>query len=250
VASRLSTATVMGTAATIRTAPVLRFFLPARLRSRDAVDVAVDGSSTVGHAVEALGVPLTEVGSLIVEGVPVSPRRRLRARDVVDVRPVDRPHRLDDERFLLDVHLGALARRMRLLGLDTAYSPAADDPELVERVARQGRVLLTKDRGLLRRHALPAGAYVRGDRPDGQLADVLDRFAPRLAPWTRCPTCNGLLVAAPLEEVRNRLEPGTRRSYTAFSRCPGCGHVYWRGAHARRLEEIVAAARREERTGL
>jgi uncharacterized protein with PIN domain len=237
-------------AATIRIAPDLRFLLPGRLRSRDAVDAAVDGTSTVGHAVEALGVPLTEVGYLIVAGVPVLPRRRLRAGDVVDVRPVDRPQRLDDERFLLDVHLGALARRMRLLGLDTAYSPAADDPELMERAAGEGRVLLTKDRGLLRRHALPAGAYVRGDRPDGQLADVLDRFAPRLAPWTRCPVCNGLLVAATLEEVRNRLEPGTRRSYTAFSRCPGCGRVYWRGAHARRLEEIVAAAHPDRQTGL
>ena len=243
MASRLSTAT-------IRTAPELRFLLPARLRSRDAVDVAVDGTSTVGHAVEALGVPLTEVGELIVEGAPVPPRRTLGAGDAVDVRPVRRPQRLQNERFLLDVHLGALARRMRLLGLDTAYSSTANDPELVELAALQGRVLLTKDRGLLRRHALPAGAYVRGDLPDAQLADVLDRFAPRLAPWTRCPACNGVLVPATLDEVRDRIEPGTRRSYTAFSRCPACGHVYWRGAHARRLEEIVAAAGPEWRTRL
>jgi uncharacterized protein with PIN domain len=236
--------------ATIRAAPELRFLLPSRLRHRYAVEVTVDGTSTVGHAVEALGVPLTEVGDLIVQDVPVPPRRTLRAGDAVDVRPVRRPQRLDDERFLLDVHLGALARRMRLLGLDTAYSSTADDRELVERAALQGGVLLTKDRGLLRRHALPAGAYVRGDLPDAQLADVLDRFAPRLDPWTRCPACNGVLVPATLDEVRDRIEPGTRRSYTAFSRCPACGHVYWRGAHARQLEEIVAAARPVGWTGL
>jgi uncharacterized protein with PIN domain len=231
--------------AAIRVASELRFLLPARLRSRDTVDVAVDGTSTLGHVVESLGVPLTEVSDLLVDGVPVSARTILRAGDAVDVAPVRRPQRLEDERFLLDVHLGALARRMRLLGLDTAYSPAADDPELVRQATLQARVLLTKDRGLLRRHALPAGAYVRGDRRDAQLADVLDRFAPHLEPWTRCPACNGVLVPATLEEVRDRIEPGTRRSYTAFSRCPACGRVYWRGAHARRLEDIVASARPE-----
>lgn len=232
-------------AAAIRLAAELRFLLPARLRSRDALDVAVDGTSTVGHVVEALGVPLTEVSDLLVDGVPVPARTILRAGDVVDVGLVRRPQRLEHEWFLLDVHLGALARRMRLLGLNTVYSSAADDPELVERATVQARVLLTKDRGLLRRHALPMGAYVRGDRPDEQLADVLDRFAPRLAPWTRCPACNGVLVPATVEEVHDRIEPGTRRSYTAFSRCPACGRVYWRGAHARRLEEIVASARPE-----
>jgi uncharacterized protein len=229
-------------AGTIRVASELRFLLPARLRTGDAVDVRVDGTSTVGHAVESLGVPLTEVGELLVGGVPVGARRTLRAGDAVDVRPVRRPQRVAEERFLLDVHLGALARRMRLLGLDTAYERSADDPGLVERAATERRVLLTKDRGLLRRHALPAGAYVRGDRPGEQLRDVLDRFAPRLAPWTRCPACNGVLVPATLQEVHDRIEPGTRRSYTRFTCCPACGHVYWRGAHAARLEAIVASA--------
>jgi uncharacterized protein with PIN domain len=113
------------------------------------------------------------------------------------------------------VHLGALARRLRLLGVDTAYRNDADDDELVVRAIAEQRTLLTQDRGLLRRRALPSGAYVRGARPDDQVADVLDRFAPPLAPWSRCPACNGVLVAAAGDEVVHLLEPGTRRSYTA-----------------------------------
>ena len=54
-------------------------------------------------------------------------------------------------------------------------------------------MLLTRDRGLLRRRALWLGAYVRGARPDDQFRDVLDRFRPPLAPWTRCPACDGPL---------------------------------------------------------
>jgi uncharacterized protein with PIN domain len=105
-------------------------------------------------------------------------------------------------------------------------------------------VLLTRDRGLLRRHALPAGAYVRGNRADEQLADVVDRFAPALRPWTRCPACNGMLIPATMDEVEDRLEPGTRRTYTDFSRCPDCGRAYWRGAHAARLTAVVERAMR------
>jgi uncharacterized protein len=43
--------------------------------------------------------------------------------------------------------------------------------------------------------------------------------------------------------VEDSLQPGTRRTYQEFARCPDCGRVYWRGAHNPRLQRIVAAAR-------
>jgi uncharacterized protein with PIN domain len=147
-------------------------------------------------------------------------------------------------RFVLDVHLGALARRMRLLGLDTGYANDLDDDELLARADAGRAVLLTQDRGLLGRRALWRGAYVRGARPDAQLADVLDRFAPPLAPWTRCTACNAPLAPVAKADVAHLLRPGTRRTYDTFTRCPACGRVYWRGAHSRRLEAIVAVATR------
>ena len=133
---------------------------------------------------------------------------------------------------------------MRLVGLDTDYSSDLDDDVLIERANSGRRMLLTKDRGLLRRRKLWLGAYVRGARADEQLADVLDRFAPPLAPWTRCSACNGPLSPVPKADVEQLLLPGTRRTYQEFARCADCGRVYWRGAHSRRLEAIVAAATR------
>jgi uncharacterized protein with PIN domain len=135
-------------------------------------------------------------------------------------------------RFVLDVHLGTLARWLRLAGVDTAYANDADDDALIEQANATRRVLLTRDRGLLCRRLLWLGAYVRGDLPDDQLRDVLDRFAPPLAPWTRCTACNGLLAPAPKAEV----EPGLP------ARCLSCGRVYWRGAHSRRLQRVVDSA--------
>ncbi len=123
-----------------------------------------------------------------------------------------------------------------------AYANDAADDALVEQANAERRVLLTQDRGLLHRRQLWLGAYVRGARPDEQLADVLDRFAPPLAPWTRCLACNGPLSPAAKADVDPLLQPGTRRTYQAFSRCANCTQVYWRGAHSKRLEQIIDSA--------
>jgi uncharacterized protein with PIN domain len=223
----------------------LRLFLPARHRS-GPVRVPYDGTSSLGHVVESLGVPLPEVGALLVGGAPVPPSYRPQPGDAVEVRPVHRPQEPGPgaPRFLLDVHLGALARRLRLIGVDTAYRNDLDDDALVARANAERRVLLTQDRGLLRRRALRQGAYVRGTAPDRQLLDVLERFEPPLAPWTRCPACNGALEPVEKSDVEHLLRPGTRRTYDTFVRCADCGHVYWHGAHSGRLERIVSAARR------
>lgn len=188
-------------------------------------------------------MPLTEVGVLTVNGRPVPARYRPGAGDRVEVSARARPQPVPVARFILDVHLGALARRLRLAGVDTAYANDLDDDTLIELANDQRRILLTQDRGLLRRRALWLGAYVRGSRPDDQLTDVLSRFAPPLAPWTRCPACNGPLRPVPKDEVESLLQPGTRRTYQDFSRCAACGKVYWRGAHSARLQGLVALAR-------
>jgi uncharacterized protein len=227
--------------AMVRVAPPLRFLLPVRHRHGE-VAVEVDGATSLTHLIEALGVPRTEVGEVRVNDRPATLQDRPRPGDVIDVPPVLRPQALTAVRFVLDVHLGTLARWMRLLGIDTAYRNDASDPELVSQGNAEGRVVLTKDRGLLRRRELGAGAYVLGSSPDDQLADVLDRFAPPLAPWTRCLACNGGLSPVDKQAVEHLLEPGTRASYDDFSRCLTCGQLYWHGAHAARLDALVALA--------
>ncbi|MFI6526840.1 Mut7-C RNAse domain-containing protein [Streptomyces uncialis] len=229
---------------TVQVAPGLALFVPHKRRG-GATGLKVDGTSSLGHVVESLGVPLTEVGSLVVGGRDVDVSYVPRGGESVEVRGVVRPQDVPGAplRFLLDVHLGTLARRMRVLGVDTAYE-AVDigDPALATRSAAERRVLLSRDRGLLRRREPWAGAYVYSDRPDEQLRDVLGRFAPRLRPWTRCTACNGTLRTATRDEVADRLEGGTQRSYDVFAQCADCGNVYWRGAHHSQLERMVADA--------
>jgi uncharacterized protein len=232
-----------GPQARVVVADELALFMRPKLRAQP-VPVTCDGVSTLGHVIESIGIPLTEVSGVLVNGRPAERAYRPRGGDTVEVRSVLRPQRLDDARFLLDVHLGTVARRLRLLGIDAAYHRHADDDDLIEEANAERRVLLTQDRGLLRRRKLWRGAYVRGANPDAQLTDVLDRFAPALAPWTRCTACNGTLVPARKEDVEPQLKPGTRRTYVAFARCQACGRVYWRGAHSSRLEATIDRATR------
>jgi uncharacterized protein len=228
----------------LEVAPELRLFV-AHERRQGRTSVTTDGSSTLGHVVESLGVPLTEAGELLVDGRPVPVSHIPGAGERVEVRAVNRPQQVPGAplRFLLDVHLGTLARRLRLLGVDTAYeSTDIGDPALAARSAAEKRVMLSRDRGLLRRRELWAGAYVYSTRPEDQLRDVLDRFRPGLRPWTRCTACNGLLKEATKEEVADQLQGGTHRSYDVFAQCQDCGRAYWKGAHHEQLVAIVERA--------
>ncbi|MEU9569261.1 Mut7-C RNAse domain-containing protein [Streptomyces massasporeus] len=225
-------------------APELHVFVP-RARAEGTVRAATDGVSSLGHVIESLGVPLTEVGALLVDGREVPFAHVPVAGESVAVRTVARPQQVPGAplRFLLDVHLGTLARRLRLLGVDTAYeSTDIGDPALAARSAAERRVMLSRDRGLLRRRELWAGAFVYSTRPEEQLRDVLERFRPELLPWTRCTACNGVLREATKDEVADQLKHGTHATYDVFAQCTACGRAYWRGAHHEQLEAIVEQA--------
>ncbi|MBH0776924.1 Mut7-C RNAse domain-containing protein [Nocardia bovistercoris] len=228
---------------TVDFATELELFLGAARRGAP-ISIRVDGMSTLGHLVESLGVPLTEVGELLVDGRGKAPSHIPAAGESIAVRAVSRPQqRSEPVRFLLDIHLGTLARRLRLLGVDAAYeNPDIGDAALAARSVVERRVLLSRDRGLLRRREIFAGAYVYSHRPADQLDDVLSRFAPRLAPWTRCTACNGALRVADKESMRGQLRGNTEQTYDTFAQCVECGQVYWKGAHHARLDEIVARA--------
>jgi uncharacterized protein with PIN domain len=213
-------------------------------------------TQTVKDLVESYGVPHTEVEVILVDGRSVGWDHRARAGERVSVYPVFeafdvrplvrlRPEPLRQTRFVLDGHLGTLARRLRLLGFDCSYQRDPADEKLVELSLRERRILLTRDRFLLRRRIITHGYLVRSDQPQEQALEVVRRFQLEgsVEPFTRCPACNGLLVPVEKATIAHRLPPGTRRTYDEFQTCPHCGRDYWRGAHHARLKRLVAAAR-------
>jgi uncharacterized protein with PIN domain len=237
--------------ADIRFYAELNDFLPPWRRGR-ATSYAFEVSGSVKDMIEALGVPHTEVDLVVANGNSVDFSYRMRHGDRISVYPVFeaidispllrlRPQPLRDLRFVTDTHLGRLAAYLRMVGFDTVYRRDHQDEELAAISSNEKRVLLTKDRGLLKRNTVIRGCYVRATYPREQLAEVLQRFdlLGSIAPFQRCVHCNALLQPTQKESVSARLQPETKRYYDEFSVCPACDRIYWKGSHYRRMQRFI-----------
>ncbi|MGD8554704.1 MAG: Mut7-C RNAse domain-containing protein [Anaerolineales bacterium] len=226
---------------------------------RDAeVAYGFRGNPAIKDAIEAMGVPHTEVDLILINGESVGFSRKLQHGDRVSVYPVIesldirgltkvRPKPLRHMRFVLDTHLGRLAAYLRMMGFDSRYQNDCTD-EVLARISREeGRVLLTKDRGLLRRSQVTHGYCVRAVQPRRQLREVLKRFDlfSLASPFTRCMRCNGELDKVTKREVADQLPPRTRQEHNRFKRCRNCGGVYWPGSHYRRMQQLIEQIERE-----
>jgi uncharacterized protein len=220
------------------------------------VDVA--DSPSVKDRIEACGVPHTEVDLILVGGSPVDFNYQLQAGDWASIYPVFRTLDIDGGlrpvpphgRFVVDINLGKLAKYLRLLGFDAVSDGDLDDGDLAEISAEQNRILLTKDRNLLKRSIIVHGYYVREVSPRDQLVEVVRRFelGETIDPFARCMECNGVVEDVAKSEIEDQLEPLTREHFDEFRRCSGCGRLFWRGSHFDKLSAIVVEVRRSTGT--
>jgi uncharacterized protein len=228
--------------ATFRFYAQLNDFLPFKWKQKPFM-FPFDGNPAIKDTIEAIGVPHTEVGLVVVNGEAVSMEYHLRPDDRVSVYP---PFRALDPpavppTFVADVHLGRLAAYLRMLGFDTLYERDYDDETLANISADQHRILLTRDVGLLKRKIVTLGYFVRETDPWKQLEEILRRF--NLLSITmcadRCTNCNGSLEKVDKAEIADQLQQETRQYYDDFKQCQDCGKIYWRGSHYERMEQFL-----------
>ena len=226
------------------------FLPPERRRASFAYSVA--GTRSVKDAIEAIGVPHTEVDLILVDGHSVgfdcvlSGGERVAVYPVferLDIAPLQhlRPRPLRDPRFALDTHLGKLARHLRLAGFDCLYRNDYRDSELISAALAERRIILTRDKGLLKQRMVTHGYFVRSTEPEEQLREVVRalQLETGLRPFTRCRECNAELHDVPKAQVLERLPEKVRAAYERFQLCPGCGRIYWEGTHYARLRRLL-----------
>lgn len=210
------------------------------------------GKPGIKDAIEALGPPHTEIDLILVDAEAVGFEYALQDGDRVSVYPrfssFDissmnhlRPPDLEPLRFVLDMHLGRLAAYLRMTGFDSLYWNQASDEQLARISQREDRILLTRDRGLLKRGSVRYGYCVRCSNPREQLEEVLSYFdlGGKIKPFRRCMRCNGTLHSVEKEAVMEQLPPGVRERHDRFRRCSQCGRVYWRGSHFERMQRLI-----------
>ena len=235
----------------------LNDLLPPDRRSRP-ITLEVAAGTTVKDLAESFGVPHSEIDVILLNGESVDFGQQVDDGDRVSVYPTFealdvsplvrlRPRPLREPRFVLDVHLGRLARTLRLLGFDSVWRNDLGDDELADISVGEKRILLTRDRGLLKRATVTHGYLVRETNRRRQVVEILRRFDlfGAIAPFGRCLECNGVLEPVAKDEVEHRLPPRTRRDYNDFRRCPDCARIYWQGSHYDRLTALVEDIRRD-----
>lgn len=211
-----------------------------------------DGRVSIKDMIESLGVPHTEVDLILVQGASVDFSYLVHEGDRISVYPVFesfdissvlrvRPRPLRQIRFVLDVHLGKLARYLRVMGFDSLYRNDFSDEELASISGADSRILLTRDRGLLKRNVVTHGYWVRDTQPKRQLLEVLRRFdlLKSMHPFERCVHCNSSLEAIEKERIQDRLLPATRQHFNEFGICPVCHQIYWQGSHHQRIQQFI-----------
>jgi hypothetical protein len=208
--------------------------------------------ASIKDMIEAIGVPHTEVDLILVNGKAVDFTYIVEDDDRISVYPVFeslditavtplREKPLREAKFILDVHLGKLAHYLRLLGFDTIYRNNFSDQELAQISSNERRILLTRDRHLLKRSIITHGYCIRETAPKKQLTEVLKRFDlfKSINPFSRCLDCNTFLEEIPKEKISDRLPLKVKEHFDEFVRCPSCDKIFWQGSHYEKMKDFV-----------
>lgn len=230
----------------------LNFFLPKE-KKKIQFKNTIYPRQTVKDIIEAIGVPHTEVDLILVNGKSVSFCYIPKHGDNISVYPVFesvdikgftrlRPEPLREIKFVLDVHLGKLTRKLRMLGFDSLYSNTYSDKEIAEISDEENRIVLTRDRELLKRSIVSRGYILRTDDPEKQLIEVINRFDLKssITPLVRCLNCNGYLLKVEKSKIVHKLQPNTLKYFNMFKECETCGKLYWRGSHYENMLQMLS----------
>jgi uncharacterized protein len=215
------------------------------------------GRPSIKNTIQAIGVPHSEVDMILVNGNPSDFSYQLQGGEEISVYPVFesfdistesrlRARPLRETKFIVDVNLGKLAKKLRLLGFDTLFRNDFEDDEIIEISLREKRIILTRDRGILMKNAATHGYWLRNDDPGKQLREVIGRLHLQnmFKPFSRCSNCNGELEVAEKEKLRSRLHVDTLHYYNEFWECRSCSKVYWEGSHFGRIIDLIEELKR------
>jgi uncharacterized protein with PIN domain len=229
----------------------LNTLIPRKDRQGDIKQV-FKGRQTVKHLIESLGIPHTEIDLILINGTSVDFSYIPKEGEIISVYPVFesfdisslvrlRATPLRESRFVLDGHLGRLAAYLRMLGYDSLYRNDYRDEELATTSLTENRILLTRDRGLLKRSQITHGYLIPTRDPRQQLLAVIRRFdlVSSFKPFTRCIACNGVLESTGKDAVLDRLESRTIQYFEKFNICADCGKIYWKGSHHERMVSFI-----------
>jgi len=156
-------------------------------------------------------------------------------------------------KFIVDCMLGKLAKWLKILGFDTLYFNKIEDSELLALAQKDGRILLSRDNGLIEKSRDIETLFIESEDWNPQVEQVLDEFElwPDIRPYSRCIECNIELKDLPKRRAKNLVAPFVYERATSFAICPRCVRVFWKGTHHQdmefKIEEILKKREKREK---
>lgn len=229
----------------------LNDFLPEQRKSKSFVQ-PFKTPICVGDTLVSLGIPFAEIDLILVNGSPVKITDEIKEDDRIAVYPKFenlnissisrlREIELGETKFILDCHLGKLAKYMRMLGFDTIYKNRMNDDEIIDIAIREKRIILTRDKLLLKSSRIVQGYFVRTIGKHEQLIEVVKKFDlyNKFKSFTRCMCCNSQLTELNNVAIADKVEPNIAKLYDTFYYCSKCDKVYWKGSHFKKMETYI-----------
>jgi len=207
----------------------------------------------VAKLLDRLNIPLNSVEIILVDGKSVSAKFSLSEGNRIslypifesfDIRSLLHLHSapLRHIKFIADVHLGKLARYLRLFGFDTAYNSSFSFSSILSIAELEQRCILSKSIAYKEKPSVTKYFHIQSSIPEEQLTETFSRFDLWLSskPFTRCLKCNTLLVKRSIDNVnKNKIPPRILTMFNEYMCCSSCQQYYWKGSHYKRMEEFI-----------
>jgi len=224
----------------------------SKRKKRSLIPYRFEGNPTVKNVIESIGIPHTEIDIILVNNESVKFSYHLKNRDLIFVYPfsnylnfsnvihlIENP--LDKPKYIVDVHLGKLAKYLRMLGYDTLYKNSYKDIEIIKIARNEKRIVLTRDLGILKNKDVILGYWLRSQNPKDQLIEVITRFnlISSIQPFHRCINCNGIIKKTDKGSVIDNLNSETIKYSDEFYQCESCKNIYWKGTHYYKMKKFI-----------
>ncbi len=215
------------------------------------VSYTLNRRASIKDIIESLNIPHTEVGLILLGSKEIGFGYIPTGGEEIDIQPfcekvsVFRPTLLRPKPeayiFMVDINAQKLARNLRILGLDTTLVPDLRLVQIGSAAAEQQRILISRNRELLKCKTVIHGYLLQSEHHVQQLQEVVKRYKlqAHIKPFSRCVNCNTVLRSVSKQTISHRLEPLTRKYYNTFKQCTDCKKIYWQGSHHNHMHQLI-----------
>jgi uncharacterized protein len=227
----------------VRVYEELNAFLPSHQQKKDFT-IQIDSNTQIQELLDILKLPISKVDLILLNGESAGLDYQLNAGDRISIYPVFETFNIDSInrlreiplrrlRFACDVHLGKLAKYLRMLGLDVFYKNDIYYYQIINLSLEQERIILTKDNELVKDKRITRAYLVKQSNPRMQLFEIISYFdlIGIIKPLSRCLKCN--LSVQPVEKnsIKKQVPAPILNLHQSFMKCYGCKRIYWMGSH-------------------